>query len=694
MKRKTRIKKGLERLGAKIVLGVTLLVTLGLSQAQGAGLLKPLNGQDSKVHIQSHQVNVTINNGFAKTEVDQVFVNGGDYDMEAIYTFPLPKRASLSEVSLWIDGQEVIGEVLEKKRARKIYEDQKSQGNETALAEKDDFKTFNIHVGQVRAHSETRIRCVYYQPLEIDLNIGRYLYPLAEGNVDEERIAFWSVDDTVQGTFSFNLELKSAFPVKDVRLPGYQDKAVIQKVGDADLVEEGENQEESSSGEVYRITLESTEGANLSRDIVFYYRLDDSVPARLELIPYREDSSKPGTFMVVVTPAASLQPISEGADWTFVLDVSGSMKGHKIATLADGVTRVLNKMSSNDRFRVVTFNRQALDFTGGYVQATPGNVQTYINRIKQIQADGGTALFAGLEMAYRSLDEDRTTGIILVTDGVCNVGPTRHAEFLNLMKQYDVRLFTFVIGNSANQPLMDRLATDSGGFAMNLSDADDMVGRLIQAKAKVFNECMHDVELKFHGEKVKNLTPAKLGNLYMGQQLVVFGHYTKTGEVEVELKARISGQEHSWRCKAVLPEVDRDNPELERLWALSSIEDTMEIIREHGETEDSRQRVTDLGTEYSLVTDYTSMLVLREDVMENEQIQRKNVQRVMRERQAQQTRATAPVKNYRADKPKENGGMFSGFKAPNVGSGPVGPLFAALAAWLNRRKRRISGLKD
>ena len=55
-------------------------------------------------------------------------------------------------------------------------------------------------------------------------------------------------------------------------------------------------------------------------------------------------------------------------------------------------------------------------------------------------------------------------------------------------------------------------------------------------KAKVFNECLHDVKLKFHGEKVSDLMPAAIGNLYAGQQLVMFGHYTGHGEVEMEFR--------------------------------------------------------------------------------------------------------------------------------------------------------------
>jgi Ca-activated chloride channel family protein len=266
-----------------------------------------------------------------------------------------------------------------------------------------------------------------------------------------------------------------------------------------------------------------------------------------------------------------------------------------------------------------------------------------------------------------------------------------------LLRQYDVRLFTFVIGNSANQPLMDRLARDSGGFALNVSDNDDITGRLLQAKAKVLHECLHNVELKFHGENVSDLTPATLGNLYLGQQLVMFGRYNGSGDVDMELRAKISGQSQSWRCKATQPERDTDNPELERLWALSRIDDAMEQIRETGETESLRQQVVALGTKYSLATDYTSMLVVQDDVLESEPIERRNLQRVNRERTAQQARATAPVRSYRVDQSAGNGGAFSNQPAPGIangggggggGSAPVGPLFVIVAGWLAQRRNR------
>ncbi|QVL49302.1 MAG: hypothetical protein KFB96_01875 [Thiocapsa sp.] len=44
-----------------------------------------------------------------------------------------------------------------------------------------------------------------------------------------------------------------------------------------------------------------------------------------------------------------------------------------------------------------------------------------------------------------------------MTDGVANVGETEQRNFLRLLEQKEVRLFTFIMGNSANRPLLEAL---------------------------------------------------------------------------------------------------------------------------------------------------------------------------------------------------------------------------------------------
>ena len=107
-------------LGVFIVSGV-----LAVAPAGASGLLIAKGGFGGVLEIKEHDVRVTINNGIAVTEIEQVFLNTENRQGEALYTFPVPKGASVANFSMWINGTEMIGEVVEKERARQIYESYK-----------------------------------------------------------------------------------------------------------------------------------------------------------------------------------------------------------------------------------------------------------------------------------------------------------------------------------------------------------------------------------------------------------------------------------------------------------------------------------------------------------------------------------------------------------------------------------------
>ena len=156
--------------------------------------------------------------------------------------------------------------------------------------------------------------------------------------------------------------------------------------------------------------------------------------------------------MLTLTPGIDLAPIDEGRDWVFVLDTSGSMAG-KFSALTEGVRQALGSLDAADRYRVILFSDRATELTRGFAAAEPGNVEATLRRLDNLQAGGGTNLFDGLRQASRSLRSDRTTAMVLVTDGVANVGPTEMTRFLELLEPLDIRLFTAVMGNSADRPL-------------------------------------------------------------------------------------------------------------------------------------------------------------------------------------------------------------------------------------------------
>lgn len=661
----------------RTLMGVALLLAATLSQA--AGLLQPSDGSLPPLQIRDHRVSVVIEDGYAVTTVEQTFFNPHDRDLEARYAFPVPAHGSVAEFTLWIDGKPVTGEVLERKEARRVYEEEKAAGRDAGLTEKDAYKTFEVQVSPVRAGQETRIRLVYLQPAQVDTGIGRYVYPLEEGGVDEEKLAFWTANERVERHFSFDVKIRSGYPIEAVRLPNQPQAQVTQAgagdwrihLGDAGAAGQGAQAEEGKQ----RSTATSGPVFTLDKDLVVYWRHQAGLPGSVDLVAHKPAGGKRGTFMLVVTPGDDLQPITEGRDWVFVLDVSGSMQG-KYATLADGVSRALKQMRPEDRFRIVLFNDRSRELTSGFVNATPEAVARYIQAVSAVNPNSSTNLFAGVETGLRSLDADRTSALVLVTDGVANVGETRQRRFIELIEKRDIRLFTFIMGNSANRPLLEAVTKASNGFAVSISNSDDIVGQLLTATSKVTHQALHGVELEIDGVKTGDLTPKRIGSLYRGQQLVVFGHYWGEGMAEVKLKGRISGQPKSYQTRFAFPATASDNPEIERLWAYATIEEAMAEMENFGEQADLKQAVVDLGVGYGLVTDYTSMVVMRDELFDQRGIQRANRQRIAIEETARQQRAGRAPVSRRVDTQQP---MYSSSR-PHFGGGHGGG--ALDAGWL------------
>jgi len=258
--------------------------------------------------------------------------------MEAIYSFPVPEKGTVSEFTVWIDGQPVIGEVLKKERSRKLYEAEKAAGREAGLTEKKQHYRFEVNVSPVRANQDVRIRMVYFQAASIDNNMGRYVYPLEEGQTDSQADAFWSYNPVVKEDFSFNVKLRSGYPVTGLRLPAHP-AAVISNSSDQEWqvtmgqssrsqsnipstnefpstaqtnnIQEASNANNTTeTGSKTNATPSNQAAMRLDKDIVMYWRLAPNLPGSIDLVTHRESGVKRGTFMMTVTPSDDLAIIT------------------------------------------------------------------------------------------------------------------------------------------------------------------------------------------------------------------------------------------------------------------------------------------------------------------------------------------------------------------------------------------------
>ena len=132
------------------------------------------------------------------------------------------------------------------------------------------------------------------------------------------------------------------------------------------------------------------------------------------------------------------------------------------------------------------------------------------------------------------------------------------------------------------------------------------------------------------------------------------------------------------------------NPELERIWAYAAIENLQSKMDYFGTDADTEDAITDLAIEYGLVTDYTSMVVVREEVFAAQGIKRSNRDRAAAERAARETRSAQAPQNRRVD---QNQPMYSN-RRPSTGGGGSGggafglPMLLGLGGLVLLRRRK------
>jgi Ca-activated chloride channel family protein len=149
------------------------------------------------------------------------------------------------------------------------------------------------------------------------------------------------------------------------------------------------------------------------------------------------------------------------------IDRSGSMAGEKIASAREGAIAALRRLHGSDIVSVVAYD----DVVQVLVPATPASDRAAIAAgIRRLQPGGSTALFAGVVKCAaevrKSLDRDRVNRIILLSDGMANVGPSSPAELGALggqLMEEGISVTTVGLGTGYNEDLMSELALRSDG---------------------------------------------------------------------------------------------------------------------------------------------------------------------------------------------------------------------------------------
>jgi len=681
-------------------LGVAALaLAVGLfhgGDAGAAGLLIADGGLGGILEIEEHDVQVTINNGIAVTRVTQVFRNTESRRVEALYTFPVPRGASVSNFSMWIGGKEMVGEVVEKARAREIYESYKSRRLDPGLLEQVDYKTFEMRIFPIEPKAAQRVEITYYQELDFDDDWATYVYPLATATRRE-------VDTRARGRFALRLEARSAVPIVAMESPSHPGEFVI-----AD-----------HAPTYYEASLE-TRGGDLERDVVIACQVKRRETG-VDLIaskPRGED----GTFSLTITAGEDLEAPPAGMDYVFILDVSGSMAHDgKMIVSRDAIAAFLKALSPEDRFEILVFNVRPASLFGSLKAADESARQRAATFLDDQEARGGTILGPALDVAYRYRDADRTLNVVVLSDGMTEQNE-QDALFARIRtRPVNARVFCVGVGNDVNRPLLEKLAADAGGLSSFVSRGDNFERQAKGFRRKLIRPVATLLAIDFGGAQVYDVEPKVLPNLFHGWPIRIYGRYRGDGPTELTLACTILGKGTRRTFPVTFPARDDRNPEIERMWAWRRMDRLQKSIEGTADREALIREIVRLGEGYSIAGEYTSFLVLEDDAEYRRwKIERKNALRIRRDR-ASQERLVEELRRMRDEAlaalgPQSEGGAGDGTRITGQGTGasnqpstssgpapaprggssgspifggePVGPVMLALLAWLHRRRKR------
>jgi Ca-activated chloride channel family protein len=238
-----------------------------------------------------------------------------------------------------------------------------------------------------------------------------------------------------------------------------------------------------------------------------------------------------------------------------------------------------------------------------------------------------------------------------------------------------------------------------------------------------------DLNISIEGIRTYDLEPKVLPNLYHGSPIRIYGRYAGSGDARIAVNGQIQGLDFDQTATMLFPKTDPDNPEIERMWAWKRIDQLLKTADRTGSRQQVVDEIIDLGETYSIVTEYTSFLVLENDAeYKRWKIERRNDRRMVRDRKAladrhaelegirnkavadigpqpllakrsqpqsqpvnvrQPLNSNTPTTQQQPQaQPKPRQPSQSRDFSLDFGTGPVGPLFVAFALWLNRRKRR------
>ncbi len=553
-----------------------------------------LPGGAFPLEVRYHHVTVDIRDRTALTTIDQVFYNPGGRALEGEYIFPVPKGAVIKNFSLYIDGREMRAEMLDAAKARTIYEDIVRQIRDPALLEYRGADLFHVRIFPIEPRKEKRVKISYSEILAKDGPLVEYVYPL-----NTEKFSASLLESV-----SIRVSIESREKIKNV----------FSTTHTVDTTYRGDRK---------AIVGWEAAGVKPDSDFKLYYSAENA-EFGVSLLSHRVKGGD-GFFFLDLSPGFWEQGREKvPKDVVFVLDVSGSMAGDKLARAKAALGRCLERLDPRDRFSVVKFSTEAQSLFDALVPADKSRLAQARDFVDRLLAVGGTNIEDALARALAlgagaGGGENRARLVVFITDGKPTIGETDSDKLVaDVVKanKGDMRIFTVGIDYSLDTILLDKLTTATRAFRTYVSPQENIEAKLDSFCQKLDAPVLANIRLTVAGgvslfDAEPKLTA--LPDLFLGSSLTLLGRYRGSGRATITVRGTAGGRAVELSYPLDFPAEESGYDNIAPLWASRRVGFLLEEMRLHGENKELVDEVIFLARTYGIITPYTSYLVIEDE---------------------------------------------------------------------------------
>ena len=570
-------------------LPVCLLMLAIAGSARSHGMLIPEDKQLPPLAMVHHRVNIDIQDQVAITTIEQAFRNHTDRNLEATYIFPIPKGASVNKFTMWVDGKEQQGELLDGKKAAEVYTGIVKRTQDPGLLEYIGNGMMRLKIFPVPPKGvDQKVKISFTSIAPQDNSVVEYVYPLKTDGKATKTLEEFSIKATI----------KSQHTVQNVYSPTHA--LNINRNGDKEV----------------SMTFERSQ-AVLDKDFTLFYSIGNKEIGITPLM-HKPLTSEDGYFLFLISPQLeSSKSNIIPRDLVLVLDTSGSMDAVKMEQARKALKYCLSNLNTQDRFSVVTFSTNVRKYRDSLVEANSEHVENAKKWVDSLKAGGGTAIQAGLDSALdmRAKDEGRSFVVVFFTDGQPTIGEMKVDNILKNVasKNSDnTRIFTFGVGDDVNTAMLDQIAERTRAVSTYVRPAEDIQTKVTSLYGKISHPVLANVKLTASENiKIYETYPTQMPDLFYGSQLVVLGKYTGRGAAAIKITGQVGKETRDFAYDVTFPDRTTDDRDfVENLWARRKVGFLLDQIRLNGEQKELMDELMTLAKKYGIATPYTSFLVV------------------------------------------------------------------------------------